>query len=365
MGKAEVRRKRKLDFLKTKKEMEVGDIRDLPINLEEIKDIEDYPEYIERIFEDGLTGRVYKLDINGEKYTLKKEKDEIGVKNVDGLTSFLNEIQRREDFYSLKEKSPNKYNGIVDTIYASLNNGFIFSKWIEGIEPKKYTKNIIKSLFSVLWELEKVGIFEWDLCTGNLLVDNNENIKLYDFGYTYKFNPLKEYNSDGKELPIFHMAERFETRAFMQYLMNIEEKEGIKKVLDIYKMEKRLAIEIYNKKLNWLIKNNADKDIIEFYEDILKLWKKGIIKNKELKTIYCLESFRSYLLDVHDDISGKSCTPDTIKKINKVINICDEKYKFIKENDGFFFGDELLSKKELMKKYKKIKKEVKKYQIYK
>ncbi len=55
---------------------------------------------------------------------------------------------------------------------------------------------------------------EWDLCSGNLLVDRQEQLWLFDFGYMYPFDPLREFNSNGLADPLFHFVERFETRFF-------------------------------------------------------------------------------------------------------------------------------------------------------
>ncbi len=36
---------------------------------------------------------------------------------------------------------------------------------------------------------------EWDLCSGNLLVDRQEQLWLFDFGYMYPFDPLREFTA--------------------------------------------------------------------------------------------------------------------------------------------------------------------------
>jgi predicted unusual protein kinase regulating ubiquinone biosynthesis (AarF/ABC1/UbiB family) len=47
---------------------------------------------------------------------------------------------------------------------------------------------------------------EWDLCNGNLLVDREEHLWLFDFGYMYPFDPLREFNSNGLADPFFTLS---------------------------------------------------------------------------------------------------------------------------------------------------------------
>ena len=360
---AEMRQKYQVDFTKSGKELEAGNIENLPLPISEMEKIDKDSKYVVKYFGGGLTSEVMKLKINDKFYTLKKKRETSLVQNVDGATSFLNEVQRRFDFEKLKETDSGMYSGIVDTVYASFKKGFILSNWIEGDEIVKYDKNIFDEIFKNLTYMEYAGIFEYDMINGNLLLTSDKKVIMYDFGYTYTFNPLTEYNPDGLEADIFHSAERFETRCFMQHLMDIEEEIGLEKALSLYSCEKEIAIKWYKIKLDWLKKNQANDYIISRIENYIKLWENGLKNRKDLTRLYNLESFRSYLLDVHDDISGKSCNPDTFKKIEKVILFTTENYDFIKSNNGFFWGDEKLTKNQLLEKYGKYKKEVIEYQL--
>ena len=245
------------------------------------------------------------------------------------------------------------YGGIVDTVYASFKRGIILSNWIEGDEIIKYDKDIFDEIFKNLTYMEYAGIFEYDMINGNLLLTNDKKVIMYDFGYTYTFDPLTEYNPDGLEVDIFHIAERFETRCFMQHLMDIENQLSIDNALTLFGIEKEVAIKWYKIKLDWLKKNQAKDYLITHVENYIKLWENGLKNREDLIRLYRLESFRSYLLDVHDDISGKSCNPDTLQKIEKVILFTTENYDFIKSNNGFFWGDEKLNRDQLLEKYGK------------
>ncbi|MGM0640352.1 MAG: hypothetical protein ACQESN_02865 [Thermotogota bacterium] len=363
MNKTKIRQEKKLYFLKTGKNIEVGNIHNLPISLEEIKNIDKNSKYIREIHKDGLTAEVFKIEIEGEFYNLKKKRKEILVKNVDGQTSFLNEVQRRRDFEKLRIENEVLDKGIIKTIYANLNDGFILSEWIEGNSIKEYNRDIFKKLFKLLVNIELNGIMEWDVCSGNILMDKKSEIKLFDFGYTYLFNPLKEFNSEGKSEPLFHSVERFETRTFMQYLLDKEMETNSEKTLELYKVEKEEAIDAYNYKIRWLRDNSADLDVIDYFENLVKKWKKGIQNKDSLNNLYDLERFRSYILDVNDDISGKSCTKKTLQKSDIILDIIETKHSFLEKHNGYLWDDKKLYKEDLLNKYNVIRNKVIEYQL--
>ena len=364
MNTAERRRKSQLYFLTSRQEIEVGNVKDLPVSVAEIEHIDEYSECVEQVFSSGLTAIVYKLKIDGKYYNLKKKRKEILVLNTDGQTSFLNEIQRRLDFEEAKKHNPENFRGIVETIYASLTKGFILSEWIEGEFITHFSKDIFSSIFQTLFEVEKIGLFECDLSLPNMLVDNNNRVHFFDFGYMYPYNPLQHFNSDGKEIPIFHMAERLESRCLMQYLMDIENHQNINSALNAFKITKESALEIYIKKAYWLEKNMADNDVIVWQKHFIQLWENGLCNQDNLNDLYELESFRSYVLDVYDDVSGKSCTRATLQKADKILQKITNHYDFLKKNQGLFWGDELLDRSLLIKKYENIKSQVVEYQLH-
>lgn len=363
MGTADIRRKRQLDFLAGGEEIEAGDINKLPLGLPELLNITGGSKYVEKHVGSGLTADVYKLNIEGVCWNLKKKRAEILVKNIDGQTSFLNEVQRRRDFEKLKKDNPAAYRGIVDTTYASLRKGIILSPWIEGSHVKKYSGKIIEDLFKTLYYIETAGLFEYDLCSGNLLIQKDGTVRLFDFGYMYPYDPRTEYNPDGLENSIFHSAERFESRNFMQYLMDIEENRGLEAALSEYRVEKEIALKYYYKKASWLKDNNAGEEIKSWIMRFIQLWEKGLSDDGSLAELYGMESFRSYALDVHDDVSGRSCTRETLKKAEKILSKIENDYAVLCENRCFFWGDEKLNRAGLLNKYAEIKKQVIEYQL--
>lgn len=305
---------------------------------------------------------MYKIRVGNHCYNLKKKREHILVKNTDGQTSFLNEIQRRKNFYEYKSIEPEKFSHIVHTIYASLHQGFILSEWIDGDIISRFDKEIIRDIFKTHIEIEKKGLFECDLSKNNLLINKDKQIMFFDFGYMYPYNPLIHYNSDGKQLPIFHLCERLESRSLMQYLMDIENDSSL--MIETFENTKRLALEAYSEKLIWLEKNNADTDVIQWQKNWINQWEYSLKSPANLLETYELESFRSYVLDVHDDIGGKSCTPMTIKKLDKILEQIKHNYPTLKIRNGLFWGDEKLNNSSLYDKYTKLKEQACRYQLH-
>ncbi|WP_432665632.1 hypothetical protein R9X47_05000 [Wukongibacter baidiensis] len=361
MSKDYVRKKSQLLFLNSNKEIQVGRIEDLPLSIDYIKKIDRDSLEVQKVFK-GFTSIVYKIKVDGKSYALKKKREKAVIRNIDARVSFLNEIQRRRDFENLKKTAPRLYDGIVKTIYASLNNGFILSPWINGDDITLVNgREVYENLFDTIHHMECNGFFEWDPCPGNILVVNGNQVKLFDFGYNYVFNPLSEYNSAGKKEPIFHGVERFETRTFMGELLVKVEDMGEDRVLTEYKVEKEAALKYFEKKLRWLEEQQANDDIIIWMRRAIERCELGLTNEDSLKRLYILESFRSYVLDVNIDIAGKWCNWRTLKQVDRILKILNRDYDLLKQDSGLFWGDELLSKKKLIEKYKKSRDKVIEY----
>ncbi len=363
MNHAEIRQQRQLEFVNSHEDIVVGNIHELPISLEKLKVIDRNSDCVVRYINGGLTSEVFKLEIDGKFYTLKKKRKEALVRNIDGQTSFLNEVQRRQDFAIAKRDNPDGLESVIDTIYAGFKDEIIFSPWVEGDEVSGYNQELLDNLFFTLFNMEKSDVFECDLCSGNILVRPSNKVKFFDFGYAYKFNPLTEFNSDGKDRPEFHMAERFETRTFMQHLCDIEEGVGKDKSLELYTLEKEIVLKYYAMKKEWLQENNADIEVVEHIAYFINLWQDSLKTMAGIKKLYSLDQFRSFLLDLEDDVRGKSCNSDTIIKGKKVVQALVNDYDFLKENNIFIPEDNGLSQQELVDKYNHCLGLAEKYQL--
>lgn len=195
----------------------VGDVSHCPLPPETLAALGPDSPYVVQVYGSGLTGEVYRLRIAGKEYNLKKRRAVAGVANLNGQLSFLNEVQCRQALQRLKDNpvTAPRFTHIVPTLYADYRLGILLSPWIDGELIHQLTPTLIAQLFTTLEACEEQGLMEWDLCRGNLLVDRQAQLWLFDFGYMYPFDPLREFNSNGLADPLFHFVERFETRFFL------------------------------------------------------------------------------------------------------------------------------------------------------
>nr|WP_319554171.1 phosphotransferase [uncultured Vibrio sp.] len=346
------RQKQQSEFEASGDNIEVGTPESCPLDPSVLASITEASDYVTKSIDSGLTAEVYQLTINSKKYTLKKKRVSALVSNVDGKFSFLNEVQRRADFYKLKsnhddhELLPN----IVDTIYANYRLGIILSPWIEGEPLETLNKDIFKQILETTSLCEQYGLMEWDLCEGNILINEDGKVFLFDFGYMYPFNPLVDINSNGMSDPIFHSAERFETRFFFGWLLdrnNLSEDDKIALFADL----KSVAIDVFNKKISWLKANNASPEVTQHFQDIVNRWSAAFMSREALRKLYRAESFRSHVLDIEDDLHGKSCTSKTLARILSVSDSITNHYEFLKSNDCLFYGNAGKSQQDLLETY--------------
>lgn len=357
------RQKSQLAFVDSGDNIEIGTLNGIPITKEQLKATTEESDYVVETFNSGLTAMVFRLKLGDQCWTLKKKRAVSLVKNVDGQTSFLNEVQRRRDLTVLKQQYPESFGNIVNTQYASYTEGIILSPWIEGDLLINLERDSFQQIFFTIVNLELSGLFEWDYCSGNILIDSQGKIKLFDFGYMYQFDPLKDFNSNGQDVPIFHGVERFETRFFFDYLLKNPLNLSSHALFELYRIEKQCALDAYQYKLTKLIELGADESVLTRQQSINSRWRQALADETALQELYLLESYRSNVLDLLDDLHGKSCSPITIKKADLVLSLIENYFEPLQAGNAFFFGDEELDKNELMTKYRKLCKDAKCYQL--
>ena len=160
--------------------------------------------------------------------------------------------------------------------------------------------------------LLQLGFFDWDLCPGNLLDDGQ--IRLFDFGYMYRFDPLRACNSNGLLTPQCHAAERFETRSYYAYLLELEQRRGSAAALSALELEKRIALECYQHLRQTLAQRGASSDVLAWLDGIIGDWQQAL--RHDLASLYLRESWRSHWSDLDDDLQGQTCTPLTLQRLD-------------------------------------------------
>lgn len=324
MSRDQQRHAEQLAFVASGCELEVGQAEALPLPREAlIKVCGDEPWVVARM-SGGLTAEVWRIRVDGQDYTLKRARERCLVQNVDGQTSFLNEIQRRADIEALKAAPGGRaaLSGVVDTVYGSFRSGILLSPWIEGELVSGWDERRLADLFGTLGELVLNGLFEWDLCPGNLLDDGR--VRLFDFGYMYRFDPLTDYNSAGRDAPQFHFVERFETRNFFAALLELERTECGAAALGLFALEKQLAVEAYERLIARLAARQADAAVLHWLGGIVAGWRSAL--TADIGALYLAEGWRSHRADLDDDLHGQTCTTRTLARADWLITALGEHY---------------------------------------
>lgn len=334
-----------------------------PISVAQLVETSAASSYVIETFTSGLTAEVFHLRIQGRDYTLKKRRPVAKVNNPDGQYSFLNEVQRRRDFTKLKNDPENggKYRNIVPTIYANYREGIILSPWIEGHPINHLTPELVKALFATLFACEQAGLFEWDLCSGNMLVDKANHLWLFDFGYMYPFDAKSGFNSNGLSDPIFHFSERFDTRFLFGWFLSKHTPEH--EQIAVYRMVKEQALETLEEKRCWLNLSDALPEVVLHTEQLIQGYSKALTDESCLRKQFTLDAFRSHVLDIEDDLEGQSCTPVTLLRVDTVLAMLNDHFAWLEKNGGLFYGNTGKSKEDLLSDYQEKRVLAKQYLI--
>ncbi|MED5621668.1 hypothetical protein [Ideonella sp. BN130291] len=331
----------------------VGSTDRLPWSAAELATLDLGDAAVLQRLDSGLTARVYRLTDGTRHWTLKRARPQALVHNNDGQTSFLNEVQRRADLQALKRQpgGEQRWAAIVDTEFAAYRQGVILSPWIEGQPVQHWDERRLVQLFEVVCALWTEGLFEWDLCSGNIL-DDGRQLRLFDFGYMYRFDPLRQFNSagNGSDQPMFHPAERFETRHHAAHLLTLAEEAGEAAALQAFRLEKAVATEAYRQMRSTIAPRGAAQHVIDWLDSLVRRWHTALQGSAE--ALYRSELWRSHVLDLHDDLSGRSCTPMTLRRVDWLLDSLVHHHDALRAGGAFFGGDDWRGRDQLLSHYR-------------
>ncbi|MGL4206568.1 MAG: hypothetical protein ACRCRW_10685 [Aeromonadaceae bacterium] len=359
----EARQQAQLAFIRSGVELVVGDQGACPLPPAELAALTlDSPHVVEH-FGGGLTAQVLHLCIEGVHYTLKQKRAESLVRNLDGQTSFLNEVQRRADFTRLKGDPAwaGRFEHIVPTLYASLHHGIILSPWLPGKPLDRFDAALFRQILKTAVACEEAGLMEWDLCPGNI-IDDSGHIWLFDFGYMYPFDPITQFNSNGVSDPLFHACERFETRNFFGWLLR-QEAMSPSQALSLYRELKVVALELYTQKLDWLTRRGATLQVQSWVQSFITRWQQALTSEEALAALFELENFRSQVLDIEDDLHGQSCSAFTLRRLDFVEQCLRERFDALREGGALFYENAGKSQQQLLDLYAHKRQQVLRYQL--
>ncbi|MBX3621824.1 MAG: hypothetical protein KF891_17775 [Rhizobacter sp.] len=348
------RRRHQLAFAASGQDMTVGDESDAPMPATSLVALHRGHPDVHEVHDSGLTATVFKLHHKGRDWAVKRARRECRVRNVDGQTSFLNEVQRRAEFTALKAGSNGaaRWQAVADTTYASLRHGVIVSPWIDGHPVQAWSERALLQLFDAGRELVRAGFFEWDFCPGNVL-DDGRQVRLFDFGYMYRFDPLRHFNSagTGTSVPQCHLAERIETRHVFGWLMQVERSQGMDAALAAFRLEKTVALSTYERLQRELAQDGASASVLDWLGGIMDGWRKAL--GGDLHGLYLREGWRSHRLDLEDDLQGQTCTPSTLQRADWLLGALRASHAALAAHQVFTGSDAALGRGELLAAYER------------
>jgi hypothetical protein len=343
------RQQRHLQLLQSTTELSLGSEEGLPWSIAELAAVKGHESFVVDTIDSGLTARIHHLRADGRDFALKLARTECLVRNVDGQTSFLNELICRQRIDSIRADT-NVFAAVTKTYAASLRMGVLLTEWVDGESIQLWDRRRLQQLFAVGGELLQAGLFEWDFCPGNLL-DDGEHIRVFDFGYMYAFDPLRHFNSagNGDSQPMFHLAERFETRNYFSYLLKVEKEQGVDAALAAFRLEKEVAIEAYRTLRQQLLQRGATVTIGDWLQSIITRWSDAL--TNDLYSLYLQEGWRSHVLDLDDDLRGQTCTLTTLQRGEWLLHALQHHHDALRALDAFFWRDRECTQQQLMTAY--------------
>lgn len=361
---ATARQQAQLAFATSGQNLIEGDVANCPLSPAALAALTpDSPLVVEH-FDGGLTARVLHLSVAGVHYTLKQRRAEARVLNIDGETSFLNEVQRRADFTRLKADPvcSERFEHIVPTLYADYQQGIILSPWLPGRQLDRFSADIFRQILTTAVACEEAGLMEWDLCPGNIIEDQGQ-IWLFDFGYMYPFDPLVDFNSNGQSDPLFHACERFETRHFFGWLLRQRNVMSEAEQLALFRELKVVAIEVYQQKLAWLTAHGACTAVLNWVASFIVRWQRMLQDPVSLASLFEMEGFRSHVLDIEDDLHGKSCTALTLQRLDFVEQCINTRFAALQEGGVLFYDNAGKTQTELLALYTDKRRQAMQYKL--
>jgi hypothetical protein len=227
---------------------------------------------------------------------------------------------------------------------------------------RRWDERRLAQLLGVACDLWTEGLFEWDLCSGNIL-DDGRQLYLFDFGYMYRFDPVRHFNSagNGTDTPLFHPAERFETRNHCGHLLELERASGSQAALEAFRLEKAIALDAYQRMRSKIARRAATAQVCEWLSGIIGRWREGLQSGGEV--LYLVEQWRSHALDLDDDLRGRSCTPMTLARTDWLIDALTHHFDALSSHQALFWEDAGRTRSELLARYRELRSLAGKYQI--
>ena len=325
--KVAARQARLLQMLESKEEIRIGRERDCPLPLAQLLRLTEAHPAVLKIYRHGLTAEVFHLKVEGHHWCLKRRRHDSLVANADGKTAFLTELERRREIEALRELHPTILSKVVCTSFGSARAGVLVSPWLRGAPVSQLDKRNLAQMLAVQAELARWGWFDWDPSPGNLL-DDGQQIAVFDFGYMWPFDPRHEFNSNGLADPQFHVPERLETRTLSGLWLDEADP------LPLFRHWRELCLAWAREELQHLTREGASAPVLARLQGLQAEWRSALASEEGLAASWWRDMYRSHHLDIQDDLSGKSCGPLTLRRLDWLERAVSEHFPLLVDNLG-------------------------------
>ncbi|MGY3901944.1 hypothetical protein ACW5XF_05675 [Aeromonas lusitana] len=323
--KVAARQARLLQALENKEEIRIGRERDCPLPLAQLLRLTgDHPDVL-KVYSHGLTAEVFHLKVEDHHWCLKRRRQDSLVANVDGKTAFLTELERRREIEALRELHPTILPHVVCTSFGSARAGVLVSPWLRGTPVSELNARNLAQMLAVEAELARWGWFDWDPSPGNLL-DDGQQISVFDFGYMWPFDPRHEFNSNGLSDPEFHVPERLETRTLSGLWLDEADP------LPLFRHWRELCLAWAKSELQYLVREGASAAVLARLQGLVGEWSAALASEEALVANWWRDMYRSHRLDILDDLSGKSCGPLTLRRLDWLERAVSDHFPALADN---------------------------------
>ena len=156
--------------------------------------------------------------------------------------------------------------------------------------------------------------------------DDGEQICVFYFGYMWTFDPRFEYNSNGLVDPQFHVPERLETRTLSGLWLDEADP------LPQFRYWRELCLKWVKREIHHLIREGASAPVLARLHALQGEWSAALASDDALVANWWRDMYRSHRLDVADDLSGQSCGPLTLRRLDWLMQAVTDHYPLLVDN---------------------------------
>ncbi|MBF4801896.1 hypothetical protein F3H83_22220, partial [Aeromonas hydrophila] len=144
----------------------------------------------------------------------------------------------------------------------------------------------------------------------------------------WPFDPRHEFNSNGLTDPAFHVPERLETRTLSGLWLDEPDP------LPQFRYWRGLCINWAQRELQHLTREGASAPVLARLQGLLGEWRSALASDEALAANWWRDMYRSHRLDIADDLSGKSCGPLTLRRLDWLQQAVTEHFAELVDNLG-------------------------------